>query len=89
MSSTSGVGNGEVVMLDRSHLRDPNLYVRVPNVPVFDAHRHAKKGDVDAEMLRLIAENTNERATKGAMPLLLPAHVRVCADEAGFSGLGD
>jgi hypothetical protein len=53
---------------------DPARYVVVRALPVFDEHRHPRKGDVDLRMLRLLVRNTNERVRCGHPPGVIAGH---------------
>ncbi len=61
------------VISPRPALDDRRQFERRPGVPVLDEHaRHGRT--VDADLLALIARNTNDRARMGEYPLILIGH---------------
>jgi hypothetical protein len=53
---------------------DAAKYVVIKAVPLFDAHDHPRKGNVDLALLRLLTENTNARVRDGHPPGLICGH---------------
>lgn len=55
-------------------LEDPDRFIRVEDVPLLDAHSDEERGDVDGDLLRLLARNTNDRAARGEFAPVLLGH---------------
>lgn len=77
-------GEGPQGMLPDLGLDDPGRFVRKPRVPILDAHEHPTKGVVDAGLLKLLADNSNRRASRGNPSLILIGHTRDDATESEY-----
>ena len=67
--------------LTPADLDDPAKFRRVARVPILDVHDHDEKGNVDLDLLRLLAGNTNRRCDRGDLVAVTIGHTREDARE--------
>lgn len=63
-------------ILDEKALNDKDRFIKIEHVPLIDVHNDPVKGNIDLNLLKLIAKNSNNRVDQGEPILVTVGHMK-------------